>query len=220
VIQLSTIQIAIDGPAASGKSTIAKKIAEELGYLYIDTGSMYRAITYKALHLGIDLEQESAFSFVNDTKFQFDHGTIFMDGKDVTEHIRSHKVSNNVSLVASYLSVRQACVKIQRDLAKNQNIVMDGRDIGYKVLPNADFKFFLTASIETRAERRYQDNVKRGIESNKQILIEKLAQRDHFDSTRQHSPLKPADDALILDTSDLTIDQVVGVIIEKIRGRS
>lgn len=210
-------QIAIDGPAGAGKSTIAKLIAKTLNYTYIDTGAMYRAITLKALRNEIDLQDESAFTEILDTTFEFKDGHLFMDGVDVSDDIRTHKVSNNVSLVSSYLSVRKECVKIQRQIAETNNIVMDGRDIGYKVLPSADFKFFLTASIERRAERRYKDNIKRGIKSDFEILKEKIAERDHFDSTREHSPLKPADDAIIIDTSDLSIEQVVETITNTIK---
>lgn len=212
------VKIAIDGPAASGKSTIAKSIAKQLGYVYIDTGSMYRAITLKALDLGIDLTIEENFGFVSDTSFKFLDGHLYMDGIDISSRTREHKVSNNVSLVSSYLSVREECVKIQRLIAENTNVVMDGRDIGYIVLPDADFKFFLTASIETRALRRYKDNISRGLKSDMEVLKEKIAQRDHFDSTREHSPLKPAADAIVIDTSDLTIEQVEALITNKIRG--
>ena len=141
-----------------------------------------------------------------------------MDGVDITEQIRGHKVSNNVSLVSSYLSVRQECVRLQRNVALYTNVVMDGRDIGTHVLTDAQFKFFLIASIETRAQRRYLDNISRGLDSDIEILKDKIAQRDHFDSTREHSPLKPADDAVIIDTSELTIEQVVALITNKIRG--
>lgn len=212
------INIAIDGPAASGKSTIAKLIAKDLGYEYIDTGSMYRAITLKALKLKIDLTKETNFGFVEETNLNFRNGHVIMDGVDVSSRIREHKVSNNVSLVSSYLNVRKECVKLQKKVAENNNVVMDGRDIGTVVLPNAEYKFFLTASIEKRAERRYKDNVARGLQSDIEILKEKIAQRDHFDSTREHSPLKPAEDSIIIDTSDLTIEQVVALITNKIRG--
>lgn len=217
---MNYIQIAIDGPAGAGKSTIAKLIAKELNYVYIDTGAMYRAITLKAIKQNINLQDEEAFKAILDTKFQFIDGHLHMDDIDVSDQIRTHKVSNNVSLVSSYLSVRKQCVKIQREIAQSNNIVMDGRDIGYKVLPNADFKFFLTASIEERAQRRYKDNKKRGIKSDFEILKQKIAERDHLDSTREHSPLKPANDAIILDTSHLSIEQVVETITNTIkRGR-
>lgn len=211
------IQIAIDGPAGAGKSTIAKMIARDLSFTYIDTGAMYRAITLKALRTNIDLTQEANFMFLKDTTFQFVDGHLFMDQEDVSEQIRTHKVSNNVSLVSSYLSVREECVKIQRSIAEHSNVVMDGRDIGYKVLPDADFKFFLTASIEKRAERRYKENISKGIKSDLTILKQKIEERDHYDSTREHSPLKPADDAILIDTSELTIEQVVDIITKRIK---
>jgi cytidylate kinase len=214
------IKIAIDGPAASGKSTVAKLVAKEFDYTYIDTGSMYRAITLKAIRLNKDLEDEASFGFVKDTSFEFKDGHLFMDDEDVNGEIRTHKISNNVSVVSSYLSVRQECVTIQREIAKTENIVMDGRDIGTVVLQDADFKFYLTASIETRANRRYEDNLKRGIKSDINILREKIAARDAFDSSREHSPLKPAEDAIIIDTSDLDISQVVALITNRIRGNS
>lgn len=218
VMTIKKIMVAIDGPAASGKSTVAKLVAKELELTYIDTGSMYRAITLKAINLGINLENESEFSFVKDTLFEFINGELYMDGVNIYNKIRTHKISNNVSLVSSYLSVRQECVKIQQRIAHKESVVMDGRDIGTVVLPDADFKIFLVASIETRAQRRYLDNLKRGLKSDIEVLKEKIAERDHFDSTREHSPLKPANDAFIIDTSDLNIDQVVALITNRIRG--
>jgi len=214
---MRNIQIAVDGPAGAGKSTIAKLIAKKLGFTYIDTGAMYRAITLKALRLHINLENEDEFSFVKHTTFSFQDGLLFMDGEDVSGEIRKHKVSNNVSLVSSYLSVRQECVRLQQSIANEHSVVMDGRDIGYKVLPNANIKFYLTASIDKRAERRYQEFVEKGIDSDLDILKQKIAERDHFDSTRQHSPLRPADDAILIDTSDLTIEQVVELMTNKIK---
>jgi len=210
-------QIAIDGPAGAGKSTIAKLVARELGFIYIDTGAMYRAITLKALRLKIDLTNEKAFDFVNETNFSFEDGTLFMDGENVSEAIREDIVSNNVSLTASYISVRKKLVAMQQELADDKNIVMDGRDIGYHVLPNARFKFYLTASIKKRAERRLLDNLTRGIESDMDTIEEEIRRRDHFDSTREHTPLKKADDADVIDTSDLTINEVVKLIIQNVR---
>lgn len=218
VLNIRNIQIAIDGPAASGKSTVATIVANNLGYTHIDTGSMYRAITLVALEQNIDINDESNFDFVKDLKFAFIDDRLHMNGRDVSKDIRKHKVSNNVSLVSSYISVRKECVRFQRRIAERENTVMDGRDIGTVVLPDADFKFFLVASIEKRAQRRYDDNLKRGIKSDIEIIKEKIATRDHFDSNRKHSPLKPAEDAIIIDTSDLTIEQVVALITKRIRG--
>lgn len=211
------IQIAIDGPAGAGKSTIAKLLAEKLGFIYIDSGAMYRAITLKAMKLGIDLEDESAYDFVDDTKFTFVNGTLYMDEVDVSHDIRLTTVSNNVSLVSSFYHVRVELVKAQQELALQHNVVMDGRDIGYKVLPNATFKFYLTASISQRAKRRYYDNVARGIISDLSIIEKEIERRDHLDTTRIHSPLKAAEDAIVIDTSDLTIDQVVTLLTDKVR---
>jgi len=210
-------QIAIDGPAGAGKSTIAKLVASELGFIYIDTGAMYRAITLKALRLKIDLHNEEAFSFIYETNFSFKDGTLFMDGEDVSRAIREDDVSKNVSLVASYISVRKELVNIQQELADDKDVVMDGRDIGYHVLPNADYKYYLTASIEKRAERRFHDNLSRGIKSDMDTIKEEIRRRDHFDSNREYTPLKKADDAKVIDTSHLAIDEVVGLIIQNVR---
>lgn len=218
VMDIRNIQIAIDGPAASGKSTVATIVANNLGYTHIDTGSMYRAITLVALEQEIDINDEANFGFVKDLTFAFIDDRLHMNGRDVSKDIRKHKVSNNVSLVSSYIRVRKECVKFQRTIAEREDTVMDGRDIGTVVLPDADYKFFLVASIEKRATRRYEDNSKRGIQSDINIIKEKIATRDHFDSNRKHSPLKPADDAFIIDTSDLTIEQVVALITKRIRG--
>ena len=211
------VQVAIDGPAGAGKSTIAKLVAKGLNYTYIDTGAMYRAVTLKALENNFDLEDESKFDFIYHTKFEFVGDHLYLDGIDISERVRNHDVSNNVSLVSSYLSVRQELVKVQQKMALSDNVVMDGRDIGYIVLPNADFKFFLTASIEERAKRRHYDNVNRGIKSDFDLLKAEIARRDYLDTTREHSPLKAADDAIIIDTSDLTVQEVVASITLRIR---
>jgi cytidylate kinase len=178
---------------------------------------MYRAITLKALRLKIDLTDEEAFAFVYETNFSFKDGTLFMDGEDVSKAIREDDVSKNVSLVASYISVRKELVKIQQMLADEKDVVMDGRDIGYHVLPNAEYKYYLTASIEKRAERRFHDNLSRGIQSDMDTIKEEIKRRDHFDSNREYTPLKKADDAKVIDTSHLAIDEVVGLIIQNVR---
>ncbi len=214
---MKNIQIAIDGPAGAGKSTIAKLIANNLNYIYIDTGAMYRAITLKAMNLNVDLEDERSFDFVKKTKFKFINTNLFMDGTDVSEEIRETKVSNHVSLVSSYYSVRQDLVRMQQKMAKRHSVVMDGRDIGYKVLPDADYKFFLTASIKQRAQRRHLDNLERKIESDIFTIEIEIERRDYLDTTRVHSPLKSADDAIKIDTSDLTIEEVVALIIKTVR---
>lgn len=211
------MQIALDGPAGAGKSTIAKIVSQQLQYMYIDTGAMYRAITLKAILQGIDLQDEKQFDFIYDTHFVFEHDQLIMDGQNISERIRDNDVSNNVSLVSSYLSVRKQLVLSQQAMAKNHNVVMDGRDIGTVVLPNADLKFFITASIETRATRRHKDNLNRNIESNLDVLKEEIRARDLYDSTRKHSPLRPAVDAETIDTSEMSINDVVALITLKIR---
>ena len=211
------MQIALDGPAGAGKSTIAKIVSQQLNYMYIDTGAMYRAITLKAISNGIDLEDETQFDFIHDTHFIFKDGHLLMDNEDISKRIRDNDISNNVSLVSSYLSVRKKLVLSQQKMAKNHNVVMDGRDIGTVVLPDADFKFFITASIETRATRRHKDNINRGIVSDIALLKEEIRKRDLYDSTRKHSPLKPALDAQTIDTSEMSIIDVVALITFKIR---
>lgn len=214
---MNYIQIAIDGPAGAGKSTIAKLIAKNLGYIYIDSGAMYRAITLKAMNLDIDLHDERLFNFVKETKFEFLDGLLLMDGTDVSHEIRETRVSNHVSLVSSYFSVRSDLVKMQQHMAKKHNVVMDGRDIGYKVLPDAEFKYFLTASISQRAQRRHLDNLERKISSDIFNIEIEIERRDYLDTTRRHSPLKAADDAIVIDTSDLNIEQVVMIITQRVR---
>lgn len=214
---MTYVQVAIDGPAGAGKSTIAKLVAKGLDYTYIDTGAMYRAVTLKAIENNFDLEDESKFDFIYHTKFEFINDLLYMDDVNISERVRNHDVSNNVSLVSSYLSVREELVKVQQKMALSDNVVMDGRDIGYIVLPNADFKFFLTASIEQRAIRRHIDNENRGIKSDFELLKTEIARRDYLDTTREHSPLKAAEDAIIIDTSDLSVQEVISSITLRIR---
>jgi cytidylate kinase len=214
---MNQIQIAIDGPAGAGKSTIAKLVAKAFNFVYIDTGAMYRAVTLKAMRLGINLDDDTAFDFIDDTTFEYHDGNLYMDGEDVSDHIRTREVSNNVSLVSSHLTVRNKTVKIQQELSKNLNVVMDGRDIGYNVLPNATFKFFLTANVETRAKRRHKENLERNIHTSLEDIKKEIIARDHFDTNRIHTPLKAAEDAIIIDTSDMSIDEVIETIKAKVR---
>ncbi len=217
---MKTMQIAIDGPAGAGKSTIAKLVAKLFDFTYIDTGAMYRAITLKAMQLNIDLNDENAFDFLDQTRFDYKKGDLHMDGEDVSKDIRSREVSNNVSLVSSHRRVRHKLVERQRELAENLNVVMDGRDIGYNVLPGADYKFFLTADVATRASRRFKENEEHGIHIPLEDLKREIIARDDFDTNRSHSPLKPADDAVVIDTSNMRIEDVVKTIESKVkRGR-
>jgi len=213
--------VTIDGPAAAGKSTIAKIVSQKLNYIYIDTGAMYRSLTLRALkdHVNIDSEQ-ALMNLLNDTDIHLTQHTsgqkVMMNGEDVTDAIRSEDVTHNVSHIATYPSIRNEMVNRQRKLAQLTNVVMDGRDIGTYVLPMARHKFFLTASVEERAKRRYEENVKKGFKVSFADLKNDIAQRDLQDKQRDVAPLIKADDAIEIDTTSLTIDQVVERILDKI----
>lgn len=213
------ISIAIDGPAAAGKSTVAKIIAKKLSYVYIDTGAMYRTITYAALEQGIDIEnEEKLMRIIKDIAISFQHGDnaqlVFLNGKDVSEVIRTPEVTNRVSIVARHRLVREEMVRRQQALSEKGGVVMDGRDIGTQVLPNAEVKIFMLASVEERAERRHLENTQKGFPSNLEKLKEEIALRDKLDSEREVSPLKKADDAIELDTTSLSIEEVVQKIMD------
>ena len=209
--------IAIDGPAAAGKSTIAQKVAQMLGYVYIDTGAMYRAVTLKALNQNIDVEDEETIAkMLQDTSIRLTNDKkVFLDGEDVTDAIRQPIVSQNVSAVSAHKFVRDELKRRQIEYAKTDNVVMDGRDIGTVVLPHAELKIFLVASVEERAERRYKENVEKGITADLELLKKEIAERDYKDSHRAVSPLKPAADAIHFDTTGVGIADVVAFIEEK-----
>lgn len=218
---MKEIQIAIDGPASSGKSTVAKILAKQLGYTYLDTGAMYRAATYLALRNGEDLADERAIvgqlvehpiSFGRDDEGQ---QLVFVGDVDVTHPIRDNQVTNNVSAVAALPLVRKKLVDMQQLIASQGGIIMDGRDIGTVVLPNAELKIFLVASVEERAERRYKENLEKGIATDLETLKKEIADRDYKDSHRAVSPLKPAADAIHFDTTGVGIEDVVAFISEK-----
>lgn len=211
---MSGFKLAIDGPAGSGKSTISSLIAKKLGWTHIDTGAMYRAVTLKAIELGVDLNVEASYRFLETTIIHYDFDKIFIDDRDVTEAIRSEAVTNNVSLVSSFPYVRKKLVDLQKKAAEQGNIIMDGRDIGTVVLPHAHLKIFLTANVEERAKRRYKEHIKKGKEAPIEKVIEDIVIRDQKDSTRKESPLRKADDAITIDTTCLTIEEVVNKIIE------
>ena len=209
------ITIAIDGPAASGKSTVAKEVAKALNYIYIDSGAMYRALTLKALNNKIDVhDEDSLVKMTKDTTILLKDQKIFLDNEDVTSKIRSRAVTNNVSAVCSYAGVREEMVNLQKEYGELGGIVMDGRDIGTTVFPNAELKIFQIASVEERANRRYIEDSKKGIEQDLETLKKEIELRDYKDSTRSVSPLKKADDAIELDTSNLAINEVVDKIVE------
>ncbi len=211
---MSCIQIAIDGPAGSGKSTIAKKIAERLNITYVDTGAMYRALTYKVLMNNVDIQNEDVIvKLAQESNIKFFQGDIYLDNNIVNEEIRSPEVSKNVSYVAKIPRVRKILVNIQRKLALNRDVVMDGRDIGTHVLDNASLKIFLTATVEQRSYRRYMEFKNKGLKVNFDDVKKDIVNRDKIDKERKFSPLVKADDAIIIDTTDLSIDDIVDKII-------
>ncbi|HZJ84250.1 MAG TPA: (d)CMP kinase [Syntrophomonadaceae bacterium] len=216
------MKIAIDGPAGAGKSTVAKLLAKELGFIYIDTGAMYRALTLKALRKNISLENiESLIKLAKSTEIQFKNEDfrqdIYCDEENVTEEIRSPEVNLNVSKLASYPAIRDIMVKEQRKLARAFPVVMDGRDIGECVLPDADFKFFVTASLEVRAKRRILELSKSGHHTTYIEVKDDIAQRDTSDANRKVGALKILDDSIIIDTSDKTIEEVLNLMIAYIK---
>ncbi|WP_313891004.1 (d)CMP kinase [Psychrobacillus sp.] len=218
------IQIAIDGPAAAGKSTIAKKTAELLGYTYVDTGAMYRAITYKAIQLNINLQDgEKLTNLLEQTTIELKPSAtgqlVYLDGVEVTEQIRSTQVTSSVSEVAAHANLRTEMVKRQIEMGKDGSIVMDGRDIGTHVLINAELKIFMSASVEERANRRLLDNQQRGIKTSLETLIEEISLRDKMDSEREASPLIQAEDAIFIDTTSLTIEEVSEKIMQLAKER-
>ena len=218
---MKSIQIAIDGPASSGKSTVAKIIAKQLGYTYLDTGAMYRSATFLALKNGIEVSnQEKIVELLESNPIRFGRNEngeqlVFVGECDVTLPIRDNQVTNNVSAVAALPLVREKLVHLQQEIAQAGGIVMDGRDIGTVVLPQAELKIFLIASVEERALRRFKENTERGIETDLETLKEEIAARDFKDSNRAISPLKAADDAIIFDTTGVSIEGVVKFILEK-----
>ncbi|MGP1908236.1 (d)CMP kinase [Metabacillus sp. JX24] len=219
-----TISIAIDGPAAAGKSTVAKILAEDYSYLYIDTGAMYRALTYKVLMKNEDLEDEAAVKeILSDAHIELvpsESGQlVYVNGENVTEQIRSHEVTNSVSIAAKHASVREEMVKRQQDMAKNGRVVMDGRDIGTHVLPNAEVKIFLRASVTERAKRRHEENLSKGFTSDLAQLELEIERRDKLDSEREVAPLKKAEDAVEIDTTSLSIQGVVDEIKKIVQER-
>lgn len=206
--------IAIDGPASSGKSTIAKILADTYQLVYVDTGAMYRSLTYLALKNNIAFDDEDALmGLLNTTEIVLkrteDGQSVIVNGEDVTEAIRQNDVTNNVSVVASFAKVREELVRRQQAMAQKIGVAMDGRDIGTVVLPNAEVKIFLVASVSERADRRYLENKQKGIESDYEQLMKEIIARDEYDSNREVSPLKQAEDAVKVDTTGLSIEEVV-----------
>lgn len=212
------MNVAIDGPAGAGKSTIAKAIAAKMGYVYVDTGAMYRAMALYFLRAGITSNDEEKISSVVDDisvfiKYEDGAQHVILNGEDVTGLIRTEEVGNMASASSVYAPVRSKLVALQQELAKTTDVIMDGRDIGTVVLPNADVKIFLTASVECRAKRRFDELVAKGMEADFDKIAKDIEERDYRDSHREISPLKQAEDAILVDSSDMTIDEVVNTII-------
>lgn len=219
---MKKINIAIDGPAGAGKSTVAKLLAEELGYIYIDTGAMYRALTWKALQDKVDVHNEAELlSLLNSITIRLERGEkeqrVFVGQEDVTGQIRTREVTKHVSIVASHSRVREIMVNIQRSMAEHKGVVMDGRDIGTHVLPQAEVKIYLSASIEERAKRRYLELTQMGRTETLAEIEEEIRKRDEMDMNRSSAPLQKAEDAHEIDSTGLTIEQVVNHILTIVR---
>jgi cytidylate kinase len=218
------LTIAIDGPSGAGKSTIAKEVAKRLGYLYIDTGAMYRAVGLKALQLNPQLEDVSKIITVAATsriELKDDHGLlrVLLDGSDVTEAIRFESVSQAASIVSSVSEVRQILVRAQQELGAAGSVVMEGRDIGTKVFPNADLKIYMDASEATRARRRLEDNKRRGNLFTLEEIISEIRERDRRDCQRADSPLIKTEDAVYIDTSEMTVEEVIQAVLRLVEER-
>lgn len=209
-----SFMVAIDGPAGSGKSTISKLIAKELNFSHIDTGSMFRAVALYKLRNNLD-----DYDFLKNIDIIYKEGIIYLNGEDVSKEVRMPDVTKIVPEVAKVHEVREKVLEVERLSASVGNCILDGRDIGVKVLPNANLKIFLTADAKKRALRRYKDNLERGIKSDLNELEEEIKKRDYEDEHRLESPLKKADDAILLDTSDMSIEEVKNEIIKLIKER-
>ena len=216
------INIAIDGPAGAGKSSVAKAVAAKLGFIYVDTGALYRSIGVNALRNGLNTEDAAAVTALlpaTKVELKFIDGTqrVFLNDEDVSETIRMPEASMAASNVSAIPAVRTFLLDLQRDMAKNNNVIMDGRDIGTVILPDAQYKFFLTASAGVRADRRFKELAEKGINVDYKALLEEIIQRDYNDSHRETAPLKQADDAILIDSSDMDIDEVINAIISNIK---
>lgn len=219
---IKTLKIALDGPSGSGKSTIAKRLSKELDILYLDTGAMYRATALKALKLNVDTFDEMGVSgFINDLNLniKYENGSqqTYLDGENVSEKIREPQVSMAASNISSLKCVRLKMVEMQRKIAESVSCVLDGRDIGSFVLPNADFKFYITASVDVRAERRYKELKEKGYHVDFNSLKKEIEERDYNDSHREFAPLVKAEDAILIDTSNMNVEQVVACVMSHIK---
>lgn len=213
--------IAIDGPAGSGKSTVAKILAKNINFEYLDTGAMYRTVSYYFIKNKIDLNilenTEKIKEIINQIKIDIKNGEYYLNGENVNQLIRSNEVNQIVSNISANKEIRNFLVTMQREIAQNKDCILDGRDIGTIVFPNANYKFFLEASPEERAKRRYKEEIEKGMTSTYEEILESIKNRDYIDRNRKESPLKQAEDAVLVDTSVLNIEQVVNIIEEKVK---
>lgn len=214
--------VAIDGPAGAGKSTIAKLVAKEKGYIYVDTGAMYRGLAIHFLDKGIQpQETKKVIEACKDAEVTIAYEDavqhVYLNGKDISSRLRNEEVGNMASVTSAIPEVRKKLLELQQNLAKTQNVIMDGRDIGTCVLPHADVKVYLTASVETRAKRRYQELQEKGEDCNLEEIAHDIEERDRRDMTREIAPLKQAEDAVLVDSSDMTIAEVVKTIVDLCR---
>ena len=218
---MKRFNIAIDGPSAAGKSTIADILAEKLSYVHLDTGAMYRAVAYVCKNNGVAYdEQEKAAKLIEQMNLEMKaDGSVILDGKDISKEIRTNEMSMGASDVSKQPMVREALVAMQQKIAKDGGYILDGRDIGTVVLKDAPVKIYMVASAEARAQRRYLQNIEKGLDANLEEILEDIKKRDYQDSHREHSPLKKADDAVLVDSSDLTIDEVVELIMNIIKDK-
>ena len=217
------INIAIDGPGGAGKSTVARAVAKQLGFIYVDTGAIYRAIGLKFVRTGKSFTNENIISVLPGTELSLTHidgeQHIIIDGEDVSSLIRTQKISSAASKVSAVPEVRAFLLDLQRDIARKNNVIMDGRDVGTVILPNAEVKIFLTANVEVRARRRHRELMAKGLETPDTFerVLKEVAERDKADSERATAPLKPAEDAVLVDTSDMDFEQSVQTVINIIR---
>ena len=212
-------QIAIDGPSGAGKSTIAKRVAAELAIDYIDTGAMYRAVGLKMLRLGIPMEEnETLFEMLANTDVDFSEGRVYLDGEDVSDLIRTQEVSKAASDCSAFATVRRKLVELQQAMGKRKSVIMDGRDIGTVVLKDAEYKFYLTATAEERAMRRFKELQAKGSTDTYEKVLEDVNKRDYNDMHREVDPLRQAEDAVLIDSTNMSIEEVVDFVIEAVTG--